>query len=76
MILTMNLGHQNTYQKNFHGKLNRVPIERNSDTFVDSQSNNSSQKQQDAGRISFRESYTVINYVLKENKITKAQKGM
>lgn len=42
MILTMNLGHQNTYQKNFHGKLNRVPIERNSDTFVDSQSNNSS----------------------------------
>lgn len=38
----MNLGHQNTYQKNFHGKLNGVPIEGNPDTSVDSQSDNSS----------------------------------
>lgn len=38
----MNLGHQNTYQKNFHRKLNGVLIEGNSYAFVGSQSDNSS----------------------------------
>lgn len=65
-----------TYQQQLHGELNGVPVEGDADAFVDSQSHDSSEEQQDAGRVRFGESYAVVNYVLKEENIAEASLGM